>query len=90
MGGAIAAILRVAGNCISWRPVDADDPCSSESSSQSSNFGERVTFEIRTPTVEITTHYPDDVPAMGITIIKPQPSYLLTKDNNYHLILPRS
>jgi hypothetical protein len=53
---------RVAGNQVEWRPVDADGPGSGESRWRSSDYGERVTFEIKGRKVEITTHYPDSAP----------------------------
>lgn len=53
---------RVSGNQVEWRPVDADGPGSGESRWRSSDYGEKVTFEIKGPKVEITTHYPDSAP----------------------------
>ena len=53
---------RLSGNQVERRPVDADGPGSGESRWRSSDYGERVTFEIKGPKVEITTHYPDGPP----------------------------
>ena len=53
---------RVSGDQVEWRPVDADGPGSGESGWRSSDYGERVTFELKGRKVEITTHYPDSPP----------------------------